>query len=96
MAETGIIGLLLLLIMLGNSTKNSIVMVNENQNRGIKIIGISMSLFYMTLLIQGTVDAVIFAPQYSIFVWTMMAISDGIWINSRKEYRQNRWWKYET
>ncbi|MFT9495242.1 O-antigen ligase family protein [Anaerosolibacter sp.] len=95
MAETGVIGLLLLLIMLGKSIKNSIEMVNESQNRGIKTIGISMSLFYMTLLIQGIVDAVVFAPQYSIFIWTMMAISDGIWINSRKEYRQHRWWRYE-
>ncbi|MBB6216265.1 O-antigen ligase [Anaerosolibacter carboniphilus] len=95
LAETGFIGFSLLLVMLGKAIKNAIEMVIYSQNKGIKTIGISMSMFYMTLLIQGITDAVVFAPQYAIFVWTMMAISDGIWMKLEKENRQHRWWRYE-
>jgi O-antigen ligase len=95
MAETGMIGLLLLLVMLGKAIKNAIEIVIYSQNKGIKTIGVGMSMFYMTLLIQGITDAVVFAPQYAIFIWMMMAISDGIWMKLSKENKQYRWWRYE-
>ncbi len=95
MAETGMIGLALLSVMLGKAINNAIKIVIYSQNKGIKSIGVGMSMFYMTLLIQGLTDAVVFAPQYAIFIWMVMAISDGIWMKLSKETKQHRWWRYE-